>query len=71
MLHEILAGQRALRFLTAGGDVVINASPALVGPMVAAVKAEAGKDEAFAEQITESAARVLRMKQDLGIVACG
>lgn len=70
-VSKIPAGQRALRFLSAGGDVVINASPALVGPMVDAVKVEAGKDEAFAEQVTRSVARVLRMKQGLGIVSCG
>jgi len=68
---KVPAGQRALRFLSAGGDVVINASPALVAPMVKALKKQADADPAFAERVTASATRVLQMKQDLGILACG
>ena len=68
---KVPAGPRALRFLSAGGDVVINASPALVAPMVKALKKQADADPAFAERVTASATRVLQMKQDLGILACG
>ncbi|MFZ0530419.1 MAG: glycoside hydrolase family 3 N-terminal domain-containing protein, partial [Propionicimonas sp.] len=68
---RVPASQRAVRFLDAGGDLVIDADPALVAPMVAGVRKKARQNAAFAEKITGSAARVLALKQELGIVACG
>lgn len=61
---------RGVRFLSAGGDIVINADPAILQEMVAATIAQAESDPAFAEQVTASATRVLRLKSWLGLVAC-
>jgi len=70
-VRSIPAGQRAVRFVAAGGDVVIDADPSLVPAMAKALLAKAAKEPAFAKRITESAARVLALKQDLGTFTCG
>ena len=69
-LGSVPAKARAVRFLAAGGDLVINADPDLTAAMVAGVKARAEKDEEFADQLIESTARVLRLKQGLGRYGC-
>lgn len=69
-VRKIPAGQRAVRFVAAGGDVVIDADPSLVPAMTKALLAEAAKDPAFATRVTESASRVLALKQDLGLFSC-
>lgn len=61
---------RGVRFLAAGGDVVINADPAILQEMVTATITQAEADPAFAEQVTASATRVLELKSWLGLVGC-
>lgn len=70
-VRKIPAGQRAVKFIAAGGDVVIDADPSLVPAMTQALLAKAAKEPAFAARVTESAARVLALKQDLGVFRCG
>jgi beta-N-acetylhexosaminidase len=65
------AGQRATRFVAAGGDIVINAKASLTDTMVDALVAKAKQDEAFATQLTSSVRRVLTLKQNHGLVSCG
>lgn len=67
---DLEPGERAVRFLKAGGDIVINVDPSSVGAMVKAVLAAARKSDRFAEQIAVKAERVLRMKADRGLVSC-
>lgn len=64
-------GQRAVRFLEAGGDLVINADPALINDMAAAVRAEMADDPDFDAAVTRSTARVLRLKDERGLGSCG
>ena len=61
---------RAVRFLAAGGDLVINADPAIMADMVDAAAAEAVADPGFAERVLDSAERVLRLKASVGLVDC-
>lgn len=61
---------RGVRFLAAGGDVVINADLAILQEMVAATISQAEADPGFAEQVTASATRVLELKSRLGLVGC-
>lgn len=68
---SVPAGQRATRFVAAGGDIVINAKASLTGTMVNALVAKAGEDKAFAAQLTSSVRRVLTLKQEHGLVTCG
>lgn len=61
---------RGVRFIAAGGDIVINADPSILQEMVAATTAKAEADAAFADQVTASATRVLELKSWLGLVDC-
>jgi beta-N-acetylhexosaminidase len=70
-LASVPAAQRAVRFLAAGGDLVINADPRLTSAMVAGVTDRAGRDAAFERRVTRSAARVLHLKDGLGLHTCG
>ena len=68
---SVPVGQRATRFVAAGGDVVINAKAALTATMVNALVVKAQQDKAFAAKLTSSVRRVLTLKQDHGLVSCG
>ncbi|TDW19060.1 glycoside hydrolase family 3 N-terminal domain-containing protein [Kribbella kalugense] len=65
------AGDRATRFVAAGGDIVINAKSGLTATMVNALVAKAQQDQSFAGKLTSSVRRVLTLKQDHGLVSCG
>lgn len=64
-------GERALRFLHAGGDIVINAAPQIHRQMVQAVRDEVARDPGFAAEVDAKVARILAMKDDRGIADCG
>lgn len=68
---SVPAGQRATRFVSAGGDIVINAKAGLTATMVNALVVKAQQDKAFAAKLTSSVRRVLTLKQDHGLVSCG
>lgn len=61
---------RAVRFIEAGGDLAINADPAVMGEMTEATLARAAGDDAFAARIVQSAGRVLDLKASLGLMDC-
>lgn len=68
---NIPPGERALQFLAAGGDVVINGDPSLQSAMVAAVRERAQSDPAFAAEVRAKATRVVAMKARHGGATCG
>lgn len=70
-VEDIDPADRGIKFIQAGGDLAINADPNLMGEMVQATVALAGTDEAFAARVTESAARVLGLKEKAGLLSCG
>lgn len=67
---SVPVGQRATRFVAAGGDIVINAKAGLTATMVSALVAKAQQDKAFAAKLTGSVRRVLTLKQEHGLVSC-
>ncbi|MEU8224566.1 glycoside hydrolase family 3 N-terminal domain-containing protein [Kribbella sp. NPDC048915] len=67
---SVPVGDRATRFVAAGGDIVINAKPGLTATMVDALVTEAEQNPKFAAQLTSSVRRVLTLKQDQGLVSC-
>lgn len=67
---DIPAADRGVRFLRAGGDVVINADPALMAEMVEATVDLAESDPNFERQVNASATRVLELKAWLGLSDC-
>lgn len=64
-------GQRATRFIAAGGDIVLTASAAQAPTMLAAIAAKRAQSTAFAAQVDAAAARVLDLKAKSGLVRCG
>jgi beta-N-acetylhexosaminidase len=62
-------GQRAVDFITAGGDMVLTVNAALAPQMAAAVLAKASGSIAFRRQVDEAALRVLQAKQSLGLLS--
>jgi beta-N-acetylhexosaminidase len=66
----VTPGQRAVRFLAAGGDIALTADPTTLGPMIDAVLAHATDDPGFAAQIADAQRRVLEAKLPLGLLPC-
>jgi beta-N-acetylhexosaminidase len=62
--------ERALRFLAAGGDLLIIGDPSLATTMAEAIKEEASDDPDFAKRVTQSAIRVVAMKERRGLARC-
>ena len=55
---DVAPGDRALNFLTAGGDIVINGDPSIQQEMTDAVLARAEQDPEFAAEIAEKVSRI-------------
>jgi beta-N-acetylhexosaminidase len=62
--------ERALRFLGAGGDLLIIGDPSLATTMAEAIKEEASDDPDFEKRVTQSAIRVVAMKERRGLARC-
>lgn len=69
-VKDVPVGERAVRFVAAGGDLVINADPSSVGDMAEALAQKADEDAAFADSLPEHVARVLALKAEVGLVEC-
>lgn len=63
-------GDRAVRFITAGGDMVLTVRSSDAAPMTAALMAQAQASPAFRAQVTAAAAHVLRSKFQAGLMTC-
>lgn len=61
-------GQRAVRFVAAGGDVVLTVHPETLPAMYRAVLARAHDDKRFRAQVEASALRVLTAKERQGLL---
>jgi beta-N-acetylhexosaminidase len=67
---SVPAGQRATRFVAAGGDIVITAKASLTSTMVNALVMKAQQDKTFAAALQGSVRRVLALKQSRGLLSC-
>ncbi len=63
-------GARAVDFVAAGGDLVTVKYAQLVPQMAQALLERAASDSAFHGRLRESALRVLRLKEHLGLLRC-
>jgi beta-N-acetylhexosaminidase len=63
-------GERARRFIRAGGDLLIVGKARLATPMADAIKREASDNPAFEKRVINSATRVVAMKQRRGLAQC-
>ncbi|MGL5857308.1 MAG: glycoside hydrolase family 3 N-terminal domain-containing protein [Angustibacter sp.] len=67
-MAEWSPGTRAVRFVRAGGDLVLTVDPATVPPMAGALLAQARRDPDLRRRIDDAALRVLRAKDALGLL---
>jgi beta-N-acetylhexosaminidase len=70
-LHAVPVEERAVRFIRAGGDLVLTIQLSDAGPMARALEAEALSDPGFATLVDTAATRVVISKVKAGLVACG
>ena len=61
-------GARAVKFLTAGGDLVLTVNPKALPAMYRAVLDKAQHDATFRADVDASALRVLRVKEERGLL---
>ncbi len=64
-------GERATRFIAAGGDIVLTADPGTVPTMTEAITAEMDADAGFADLVQAAVTRVVQLKVDRGLADCG
>src|SRR5438876_4605412 len=67
---NIPPADRAIGFLTAGGDLIISKTVAPANAMAAAISARASTDPTFKARVDDAALRVLRLKAARGLVRC-
>jgi beta-N-acetylhexosaminidase len=70
-VSNVPVGDRAVRFIQAGGDMVLTVQSTDAAPMAAALLAQAQASPSFEAQVTASAGRVLRSKYRAGLMTCG
>lgn len=69
-VQGVSTGQRAVRFVAAGGDIVLTGKAADAPTMANALIARTKSDKKFAGKVEASAKRVLALKQRLGLLTC-
>ena len=69
-VSAVLPGDRAIRFLQAGGDMVLIVNRADLLPMLSAVQSQAAESPAFAAILRQAAQHVVESKIKLGLVPC-
>jgi len=67
---NIAPADRAINFLSAGGDLIISKTIAPANEMAAAISAKASGGGAFRVRVDDAALRVLRAKVARGLVRC-
>lgn len=69
--RHIPVGQRAARFIAAGGDIALTGATGNAQEVVRTLAAEVAHDPAFASKVSASVLRVLTLKYRAGLVHCG
>jgi beta-N-acetylhexosaminidase len=69
-VSAVPAGDRAVRFVAAGGDLVLSIRPPDAARMAGALLAKAEKDRVFRARVADAARHVLRAKQRAGVLRC-
>ncbi|MFF3617045.1 glycoside hydrolase family 3 N-terminal domain-containing protein [Streptomyces sp. NPDC002580] len=70
-VKSVTPGDRAVRFLSAGGDMVLTVEPNLIPAMTKAVQSRMTQSASFRAQVDQSVHRVLNAKQRAGLLSCG
>ena len=69
-VSSIPAGDRAVDFIAAGGDLITVKNANLVAPMTLAIANRMVSDQAFADQVKAAVTRVLQLKIRASLVTC-
>jgi beta-N-acetylhexosaminidase len=69
-VRDVPVGDRAVRFLDAGGDVALTVASSTAAPMFDGLLAAATSSEAFRAKLTAAATRVVRAKYGVGLLPC-
>ena len=69
-LKGIPPGERAVRHVAAGGDIVLTGAASDADDMLAALADKASTDAGFAAKVDESVERVLTLKERMGLLPC-
>lgn len=67
---DVAPGQRAVRFVRAGGDLVLTIDPTLARTMMTALAHKARQNDRFAALLEAAVGRVLTLKQEFGLLTC-
>jgi beta-N-acetylhexosaminidase len=70
-VKSVAVGDRAVRFIRAGGDLALSVRPEDAAPMTAALLAEARASESFALRVSDAVTHVLAAKKRAGRPSCG
>jgi beta-N-acetylhexosaminidase len=68
--EAVPVGERAVRFVRAGGDLVLTVRPQDAEPMTAALTAAARQSPAFADRVADAVQHVVRSKYRAGLLTC-
>ncbi len=63
-------GSRATKFINAGGDIVLTATPSSVPTMLEAIRAARATSPTFKAKLDASVLRILRTKTAMGLTSC-
>ncbi|MFF2365178.1 glycoside hydrolase family 3 N-terminal domain-containing protein [Streptomyces sp. NPDC058122] len=69
-VKAVAPGDRAVKFLSAGGDVVLTVEPNLIPAMTKAVQSRMTTSSTFRTQVSQSVHRILNAKQKAGLLTC-
>ena len=69
-LEDVPAGDRAVRLVAAGGDIVLTGAASDAYEMLAALDAAAADDPEMAEKVDAAVERVLTLKERMGLLPC-
>jgi beta-N-acetylhexosaminidase len=69
-VKSVPIGQRATRFIAAGGDLVLTVVPEHAAAMADAIAGRAAGSPSFRAKVNASVLRVLRLKQQSGLLTC-
>ena len=70
-LSGVPPAQRAVRFVAAGGDLVLTIRPSDAAPMTKGIIDRAERDQAFRVRVDDATRHVLAAKQRAGVLRCG
>ncbi|MEU5592816.1 glycoside hydrolase family 3 N-terminal domain-containing protein [Streptomyces sp. NPDC020298] len=70
-VKAVSPANRAVNFLSSGGDLVLTVEPNLVPAMANAVQNRMAQNAAFRTQVDQSVHRILTAKQQAGLLSCG